>query len=82
MTNVLLHAGAEHVSLAVSSRRNKLHVEITDDGAGGGTGPTDGGNGIPGMRERIASVGGTLTAGPVDHGWSVAAVLPLQRVAT
>jgi signal transduction histidine kinase len=36
------------------------------------------GLGLPGLTERVAALGGTLTAGPVDPcGWRVTAVLPL-----
>lgn len=37
------------------------------------------GHGLPGMRDRAASVGGTLTAGPTDDGgWRVVAELPAR----
>ncbi|GIF21545.1 signal transduction histidine kinase [Actinoplanes tereljensis] len=40
-----------------------------------------GGRGIPGMHERAATVGGTVTAGPrADGGWRVRAVLPLTSL--
>ncbi len=34
------------------------------------------GYGLPGMRERVESVGGTLDAGPAPGGWRVHAVIP------
>ncbi|WP_157239058.1 sensor histidine kinase [Catenuloplanes japonicus] len=34
------------------------------------------GRGVDGMRERAAGLGGTLTAGPTAHGWTVRAVIP------
>jgi len=41
---------------------------------------TGGGNGIPGMRERAAALGGELSAGPVDgRGFRVLASLPVPR---
>jgi len=84
LTNVLRHAGpraAAHVCLRYQP--DSLIITVTDDGStttGGGT--ADGvdvvrGNGISGMRERAASVGGELTAGPLlGGGFRVKATLP------
>ncbi len=40
-----------------------------------------GGTGIAGMRQRVAGLGGTVTAGPDGDGWLVEAALPLRRPA-
>jgi signal transduction histidine kinase len=60
----------------------QLTVTIDDDGAGAAGMPE--GNGITGMRERAAALGGTLELGTVDvgamsgdPGWRVRAVFPL-----
>lgn len=55
ITNVVRHAHAAHVRVTVGPR----FVEITDDGAGGSATV---GNGLRGLRERAAALGGTLTA--------------------
>jgi signal transduction histidine kinase len=84
LTNVLRHAGpGACASVTVSFLPGRLVLDIVDDGkpalvaagsiVGSGVGA---GAGIPGMRERAAAFGGTVTAGPRDGGgWRVTAVL-------
>jgi signal transduction histidine kinase len=55
----------------------EVTLEVEDDGAGNGAAPAAG-NGIAGMRERVAALGGDFSAGPRgDTGFRVAARLPL-----
>jgi signal transduction histidine kinase len=57
-----------------------LGLEILDEGSGRTGSPElpGGGNGIAGMRERAASVGGRLEAGPrPGRGFAVRAELPI-----
>ncbi|BEL05138.1 histidine kinase [Actinoplanes sichuanensis] len=82
LTNVLRHAGPGtkvEVTLAVEARRAVL--EVGDDGAG--TVPAarvGGGNGLLGMRERVAVHEGEITAGPDPAGgWRVRATIPLEE---
>ncbi len=78
LTNVLKHGGAEataHVRLEESD--GHLDIEVTDTGTAGGTLP-GAGQGIVGMRERAALLGGTLEAGPrPEGGFRVVARLPI-----
>jgi signal transduction histidine kinase len=79
VTNVIRHAGARSAQLTVSYGEEELTVEIVDDGRGK-NGSSGGGNGLPGMRERTAAVGGALEAGPrPEGGFRVHARLPLPR---
>ncbi|GAA4868997.1 sensor histidine kinase [Actinomycetospora straminea] len=80
LTNVIRHAGAHTVWLAVEHRPPRLTLRIRDDGTAHP--PTDGwGQGIDGMRERARALAGSLTAGPhPDGGFEVCAELPVPEV--
>ncbi|WP_080047103.1 sensor histidine kinase [[Actinomadura] parvosata] len=74
LTNVLRHAGAAAVTVAVAYDRAKVVLLVENDGEPGTAGP---GMGLIGMRERAVAVGGCLTAGPGEHGgFTVRAELP------
>jgi signal transduction histidine kinase len=69
LTNVTRHAGARHVSVSIVRRENELELAVEDDGAGApGGADVRVGNGILGMRERAAAIGGDLEAGPLPGG--------------
>jgi signal transduction histidine kinase len=76
LTNVTRHAHARAVTVRLAYE-DGVSVEVTDDGIGG---PVDPGNGIAGMRERAAALGGTVEAGPrPGGGFRVAAHLPARQ---
>jgi signal transduction histidine kinase len=80
LTNVLKHADARCVRVAVAFQRNQLDLEVSDDGAATGTSTVTegGGHGLIGMRERATIFGGTITAGTSSAGgWAVRARLPV-----
>jgi two-component system sensor histidine kinase DesK len=63
LTNIVRHAHASSCAIRLSASG----VEITDDGVGGAAPP---GNGLSGLRERVAAAGGVVDAGPVEpRGW-------------
>jgi len=63
LTNIVRHAHASSCAIRLSASC----VEITDDGVGGAAPP---GNGLSGLRERVAAAGGVVDAGPVEpRGW-------------
>jgi signal transduction histidine kinase len=87
LTNSARHATGAAVTVRVRAAADEVTVEVTDDGAGRppGRGGTPGsragaaGNGITGMAERAAALGGTLRAGPEPGGgFLVLARLPRQ----
>ena len=77
LTNVLKHAGASQARVRIARGTDRVSVEVTDDGRGGAEGDGSG-NGLRGMRERVAALGGTFSAGPErDGGFAVRAELLL-----
>jgi signal transduction histidine kinase len=80
LTNAIRHAGPATALVEVSYGDAALRIVVRDTGRGG-AGPTvpGPGHGLIGMRERAASAGGTLAAGPgPDRGYQVIAVLPFD----
>ncbi len=67
LTNTRKHATADHASVVIRYLPELLEVEVVDDGRGPGTGQGTG-NGLLGMRERVALHGGTLEAGARHQG--------------
>jgi signal transduction histidine kinase len=78
LTNVIRHANALAVRVRVVYGSDELEIRIEDDGGGPQTeGEESWGNGLSGMRERAAALGGTLDAGPrAGGGFRVRARLP------
>jgi signal transduction histidine kinase len=88
LTNTVRHSGADKAAVTLSYEPGYVTVSVTDTGHGPavaaeppGTGSTltsrSGGFGLAGMAERVASCGGTLTAGPGQAGgFAVTARLP------
>jgi two-component system sensor histidine kinase DesK len=64
-TNIRRHARAKVVTIRVRKESAAVIVEVADDGHGGRIVP---GNGLNGMRERLDTVGGTLSLEPTQDG--------------
>lgn len=80
LTNALKHGGSEvSATVEVNHGADCLDLLITDDGRGARTHPDNGsGQGLVGMRERVAMLQGELTAGPLPAGgFRVHASLPI-----
>jgi signal transduction histidine kinase len=58
LTNFAKHSGARSAQVSMSVRRNRVHVEVRDDGRGGATPVPDGG--LSGLVQRARAVDGTL----------------------
>jgi signal transduction histidine kinase len=76
LSNVRKHAEATEVRIRLAYRRSDLDLTVEDRGR-----PkpalSPGGYGLSGIRERVAFLGGTLEAGPVDGGFRVRLSVPV-----
>ncbi|MFE7036844.1 sensor histidine kinase [Streptomyces sp. NPDC057621] len=80
LTNVVRHSGSRRACVRVDRTGDSLRLRIDDDGPATGEEAGGSGNGLAGMRERAAALGGTIEAGPrEDGGFRVLAVLPLKK---
>jgi len=87
LTNVLKHAGPARAEVTVGCTDSAVTIEVTDDGPGNpaplaveGEGEVGGGQGLAGMRERVALFGGDLQTGPrPGGGFTVSARLPISE---
>src|SRR6202042_1513170 len=95
LTNSARHSGGANATVRLRHGEDALLIEVDDDGRPGGRpggrpdGRPDGrpahqdggpGNGIAGMTERAAALGGTLEARPrAEGGFAVRAWLPVRR---
>ncbi|MFF4405779.1 sensor histidine kinase [Streptomyces sp. NPDC001262] len=83
VTNVIRHSGADRCAIEVRGEPGRVHLEITDDGRGVGSGTNTtsgtGGTGLKGLTERLAAAGGSLTTGPHSkRGFRLVAELPVD----
>jgi signal transduction histidine kinase len=82
LTNVVRHSGSRHARVRLAREAGVLRLRVDDDGPATGDDAGGSGNGLAGMRERAAALGGTIEAGPrPDGGFRVLAVLPLTASA-
>jgi two-component system sensor histidine kinase UhpB len=77
LTNVARHAGASHVTIALTGNSDGIVLRVVDDGRGIVGRPAERG-GLHGMRERAALVGGELAVQPAaDGGVEVRLEIPI-----
>ncbi len=82
LTNVVKHADARRITLALTCRDEGITLTVTDDGRGLGPNPPRAteGYGMQGMRWRCEAYGGTFSARTADAtGTVVRAVFPLRN---
>jgi signal transduction histidine kinase len=81
LTNVARHAGANEASVRVAVGANRITVEVSDDGVGGGE--LRSGSGLYGLRDRFEALGGSLEVeSPPGDGMTVRGELPFDYAAS
>ncbi|WP_233359309.1 sensor histidine kinase [Streptomyces sp. GMY02] len=80
VTNAVRHSGAARCEITVAGAAERVRLTVSDDGRGAAAvaaTPGVGGTGLKGLTERLATAGGSLTAGPSARGgFTVTAELP------
>ena len=66
LTNISKHSQATHATLHLSKERNRIVIEVTDDGIGGAHDDTEGG--LRGLRDRVRSIEGDMTISSPTNG--------------
>ncbi|WP_343199436.1 sensor histidine kinase [Stenotrophomonas sp. MYb238] len=75
VTNIARHAQAGEAMIALRAEAGAMVLEVADDGRGG---VSANGNGLAGMRERVAALGGTLRIeSPRGGGTRLTVTVPL-----
>ncbi|GHD27582.1 two-component sensor histidine kinase [Nocardiopsis kunsanensis] len=78
LTNVRRHSDSARAAVAIDRSHGQIVVSVVDEGTGH-AGPHREGNGLRGMRERAAALGGRFEAGPVPGGgFQVRAAFPVD----
>ncbi len=88
VTNVIRHSRATHCVVALTRRPDEVCLSVIDDGLGAKPDlyasakstafASQSGNGLRGIAERVAALGGHYEAGPADdQGFRLAVMLPL-----
>jgi signal transduction histidine kinase len=79
LTNAVRHGGWAPVSLRLAVSGRTLEIDLTNPLSDEAAGTPGGGRGLDGMRERVALLGGRMTAGADGAVWRVAVRLPTGR---
>jgi signal transduction histidine kinase len=80
VTNAMKHAPGASIDIAVVGHTGSVELRVVNQPAlspRSGLEDAGGGHGVAGMRERVAEMGGTFSAGPTpERGWVVVACIP------
>jgi signal transduction histidine kinase len=82
LTNVHRHSGSLTASIRIRRNETSVNVEVEDQGKGISSqdlSPMGVGVGIPGMRERLRRLGGTLQIHTSDSGTKFSAMIPVAQ---
>jgi signal transduction histidine kinase len=77
VANAIKHSGASQIRLAAAGRRDRLTLEVSDDGEGGAS--AAGGSGLTGLAQRVRSVDGRVDiVSPAGGPTRVTVTLPMR----
>lgn len=80
VTNVIKHSRARRCVIRITRDKRTASIEITDDGTAAGSVVSSGGNGLRGLSERVAGLGGQIEAGPhISGGFRLAVSIPIAQ---
>ncbi|HIW90489.1 MAG TPA: two-component sensor histidine kinase [Candidatus Corynebacterium avicola] len=83
LTNAVKHGDAANILVTIDYRQDATVVTVDDDGRGVSTGPAGSsgskGTGIAGLRERAATLGGTVSLTPATSPWTTRLALSVER---
>lgn len=76
LTNAARHAPGAPLRVVLEFGPDVVGLAVRNSATAAPDPPAGQGNGLTGMRERLALVGGSLSAGPDESGWAVLAEVP------
>ncbi len=77
--NILKHAGAREIAVAVRVEGDQVVVRVQDDGRGFDPARSSGGRGLANQRRRAEAIGGVIRWEPSGQGSILALILPVQK---
>ncbi|MFE9243207.1 sensor histidine kinase [Nocardiopsis sp. NPDC006938] len=82
LTNAMRHSGGDRVDVEVGATAEGAFVAVSDNGTGAEEGAARSGFGLRGLRERVASVGGAVSAENLPGGgFRLSVTVPADRTA-
>lgn len=75
VSNVIKHADAEHMSIAIEYQHPTITLVLTDDGKGFSPFAANTGNGLANMKARLAGMNGTINISQLQPGTQITAKL-------
>jgi PAS domain S-box-containing protein len=87
LTNIRRHSGSKSANIRLEKNKDQAILQVSDQGRGMASkihsAETDGGEsigvGLPGMRQRLHQLGGSLIIESSDHGVVVTAIVPITN---
>jgi PAS domain S-box-containing protein len=79
LTNIVKHSGATHASIRAHMHDGVIRIDVHDDGVGGAR--PGRGSGLPGLKDRIETLGGRLhVESPVGAGTHLRLEIPVHEL--